>query len=174
MDGDAPQSQVKWYYPFHYQGRPISNCSCSPTRNIASHRIKNLDFHTYSDERWLYYQFSLPHLYISLQKGWENVLFWTWEWKGSTCSRSSANIWTRYHSGVGRLIERLLNSLLKISKRVFNGYLFFRLKARTRPKPNSNLFEVELRCDQGSFRIQSAPNHSSKVCLAFLLSNAAE
>ena len=35
-------------------------------------------FITYSDERWLYFQFSLPHLYISLQKGWENVLFELW------------------------------------------------------------------------------------------------
>ena len=32
-------------------------------------------FIAYSDERWFYYQFSLPHLYISLWEGWENVLF---------------------------------------------------------------------------------------------------
>ena len=31
-------------------------------------------FIAYSDERWLYYQFSLPHPYISLQEGWENVV----------------------------------------------------------------------------------------------------
>ena len=31
-------------------------------------------FIAYSDERWLYYQFSLPHLYISLYEGWENAL----------------------------------------------------------------------------------------------------
>ena len=29
----------------------------------------------YPDERWLYYQFSLPHLYVFSLKGWENVLF---------------------------------------------------------------------------------------------------
>ena len=28
----------------------------------------------YSDERWLYYHFSLPHLYIIFSLGWENVL----------------------------------------------------------------------------------------------------
>ena len=32
-------------------------------------------FIAYSDERWLYYQFSLSHLYIFSLKGWENVLF---------------------------------------------------------------------------------------------------
>ena len=37
------------------------------TRNITSHSMKNLVFHnTYWDNRWLYYQFSLHHLYISL------------------------------------------------------------------------------------------------------------
>ena len=32
-------------------------------------------FIAHLDERWLYYQFSPPHLYISLEEGWENVLF---------------------------------------------------------------------------------------------------
>ena len=32
-------------------------------------------FIVYSYERWLYYQFSLPHLYIFSVNGWENVLF---------------------------------------------------------------------------------------------------
>ena len=32
-------------------------------------------FIAYSDERWLYYKFSLPHLCIFSLKGWENVLF---------------------------------------------------------------------------------------------------
>ena len=30
-------------------------------------------FIAYSDKRWLYYQFSLPHLYIFLYEGWENA-----------------------------------------------------------------------------------------------------
>ena len=32
-------------------------------------------FIAYLDERWLYYQFSLPQVYISLLEGWENALF---------------------------------------------------------------------------------------------------
>ena len=45
---------------------PISNFSCSFTRNITSHSMKNLVFIAYSGERWLYYQFSLPHVYLFL------------------------------------------------------------------------------------------------------------
>ena len=37
-------------------------------------------FRAYSDGRWLYYQFSLSHLYISLWLG--ECTFWTWKWKG--------------------------------------------------------------------------------------------
>ena len=32
-------------------------------------------FIAYSDERWLYYQFSLPHLYILSLEGWEKIHF---------------------------------------------------------------------------------------------------
>ena len=32
-------------------------------------------FIAYSDERWLYYQFSLHHLYLFYLKGWESVRF---------------------------------------------------------------------------------------------------
>ena len=47
-------------------------------------------FIAYSDERWLYYQFSLPQQYISLQEGWENVVFelYSW-WASSTFSYGS-------------------------------------------------------------------------------------
>ena len=37
-------------------------------------------FIAYSDERWLYYQFSLPHSQIYLQRLGKCTL-WTWEWK---------------------------------------------------------------------------------------------
>ena len=50
---------------------------CSLTRDIIHHTVwRTWLFIAYSCERWLYYQFSLPHLYnhISL-KGSENVLF---------------------------------------------------------------------------------------------------
>ena len=55
----------------------ISIFSCSLTRNITSQSMENLAFHSLLTvhERWLYYQFSLTHVYISFLKGWENVLF---------------------------------------------------------------------------------------------------
>ena len=37
-------------------------------------------FIAYSDVRWLYYQISLPHLYIFLKR-LRKCPFWTWEWK---------------------------------------------------------------------------------------------
>ena len=50
----------------------VSNFFCSLTRNLTSHSMENM---AYSDERWLYYQSSQPHSYISLWEGCENVLF---------------------------------------------------------------------------------------------------
>ena len=53
----------------------ISNFPCSRTRDITSHSMKNLAFHSLL--RWkmtLHYQFSLPRLYISLKRWWKNVL----------------------------------------------------------------------------------------------------
>ena len=56
-----------WVLAFHSQEWSISNFSCSPTRNITSYSMENLAFHSLlTDERWLHYQLSLPHLYISL------------------------------------------------------------------------------------------------------------
>ena len=43
-------------------------------------------FIAYSDERWLYYQLSLP-TYTFLFKRLGECTFWTWEWKG-WCQRS--------------------------------------------------------------------------------------
>ena len=64
----------------HFQEWPISHFSCSLTRNITSHSMKHLP---YSDEWWLYYQFSLPHLqYTCLFRRLGECTFWTWEWKG--------------------------------------------------------------------------------------------
>ena len=51
---------------FHPQEWSIPNFPCSLARNITSHSMENWAFIAYSDERWLYYQFSLPHFYISL------------------------------------------------------------------------------------------------------------
>ena len=60
-----------YFKPFHAQEWSIFPCSL--TRNITSQYT--LLFIAYSGETWLYYQFSLPHLYISPWKGWDNVLF---------------------------------------------------------------------------------------------------
>ena len=53
------------HQPFHSQEWSIS----------ISHSIKDLAFHTYSDEMWLDYQFSLPHLYILFERLGECILF---------------------------------------------------------------------------------------------------
>ena len=53
-------------------------CQISPAASpeILHHTVRRTWlFITYSDEKWLYYKFSLPHLYIFSLKGWENVLF---------------------------------------------------------------------------------------------------
>ena len=52
----------------HQREWSTSNFPCSPTRNITSLSIENLAFHRLRKWRWLFYQFSLPHLYISLWK----------------------------------------------------------------------------------------------------------
>ena len=47
-------------------------------------------FIAYSDERWLYYQFSLPHF------SWGRLgecTFWTWEWKGPRQGCSWSRSW---------------------------------------------------------------------------------
>ena len=53
-------------------------CQISPAASpiIVHHTVwRTWLFITHSDERWLHYQFSLPHLYIFSLKGSENVLF---------------------------------------------------------------------------------------------------
>ena len=61
--------------------RSISNFSCSLTRNITSDSMENLAFQSLL--RWK--MIILPILTTSLLhfslKGWENVTFWSWEWK---------------------------------------------------------------------------------------------
>ena len=61
--------------PFHSQEWSISNFPCSLTTNMISDSVTNLAFHSYTDERWLYYQFSLPHSYNFSSEGRENELF---------------------------------------------------------------------------------------------------
>ena len=53
-------------------------CLISPaaSQEIWHHTVwRTWLFIAYSDDRWLYYKFLLPHSYFSSLKGWENVLF---------------------------------------------------------------------------------------------------
>ena len=62
------------YNPFTPESDQLKLFSCSLTRTITWRRWRSWLFMAYSDERWLYYQFSLPHfIYISA--------FLVWEWK---------------------------------------------------------------------------------------------
>ena len=53
----------------HLEGL-MSNFPCRPSPKILHHTVwRTWLFITYSDERWLYYQFLLPHLYNHLSLG---------------------------------------------------------------------------------------------------------
>ena len=70
--GESSQSMVNPFTPKSDQ------CQISPAASpiIVHHTVWiTWLFIAYSDERWLHYQFSLPHLYIFSLKGSENVLF---------------------------------------------------------------------------------------------------
>ena len=67
----------------HSQEWSISNFSCSLTRNITSHSMKNLAFHSWLREDDL----ELPILTTSPTRRSPitkvgRMYFWTWEWKG--------------------------------------------------------------------------------------------
>ena len=69
---EFPRSRVNPFTPKSDQ------CQISPAASpiILHHTVwRTWLFITHSDERWLHYQFSLPHLYIFSLKGSENVLF---------------------------------------------------------------------------------------------------
>ena len=89
----------------------VINVKISPAASpiIVHHPVRRTWlFVPYSDERWLHYQFSLPHLYIFSLKGSENVLFESSGVKGSivrweisldqsalSCQTLSLNTWKR-------------------------------------------------------------------------------
>ena len=53
-------------------------CQSSPaaSQEILHHTVwRTWLFIAYSDEKWLYYKFSLHHSYNRFSKGWENILF---------------------------------------------------------------------------------------------------
>ena len=56
------------YYPFHSQVWSISNFPCTLTKNIMSHSMTNLAFHSLLRLKIIYYQFYFTHTF-SLQVG---------------------------------------------------------------------------------------------------------
>ena len=64
-----------WFLELH-------NFSCSFTRNIASHSMKNLTFHSLLIWKMIILPIlTIPLIHFSL-KGLGECTFWTWEWKG--------------------------------------------------------------------------------------------
>ena len=95
--------------------------SPAPSPELLHHTLwRTWRFIVYSEDRWLYYQFSLHHLYIyfSLKRLGERT-FWTREWKGSfvtkaTSEYSNASVfpvsllpWFRVDSLITRHLPRL-------------------------------------------------------------------
>ena len=78
----TPRSEIKSQRPIRNPGPFTPKSDQFQTSPAASPEIlhhtawRTWLFIAYSDERWLIYQFSLPHLYTSIFfKGWGNVLF---------------------------------------------------------------------------------------------------
>ena len=63
------------YYPFHSQEWSISNFSCSLTRNITSHSMENLTFHSLLIWEMIILPILTTSLIHVLYKSLENVLF---------------------------------------------------------------------------------------------------
>ena len=82
-----------YHYPFHSQGWSISNFPCSLSRNITSHSMENLAFHSLLRLKMIITPILTTSLiHFSLERLGE-CAFWTWEWKGYT--RTSARGWRR-------------------------------------------------------------------------------
>ena len=63
------------YNPFTPEGDQCQN-SPAASQEIWHHTVwRTWLFIAYSDEKWLYYKFSLHHSYHRFLKGWENTLF---------------------------------------------------------------------------------------------------
>ena len=62
----------------------ISSCPLRFISRDANSRCTQAIFLSHSNSQVINYHFSLPHLYISLLKAWEDVLLisWTWDLKG--------------------------------------------------------------------------------------------
>ena len=72
---ETPRHDINSVNPF----TPVSDqCQNSPaaSQEIWHHTVwRTWLFIAYSDEKWLYYKFSLHHSYNRFLKGWENTLF---------------------------------------------------------------------------------------------------
>ena len=76
---DSPAQHV--FNPFTPESDQCQN-SPATSQGIWHHTVwRTWLFIAYSDEKWLYYKFSLHHSYNRFLKGWENTL-WVQEWKG--------------------------------------------------------------------------------------------
>ena len=84
---DFQYQSINWYRslsisPFHSQEWSISNLPCSLSRNITSHNMENLVFHSLLRWKMIILSIlttSLKH--FSLKRLGE-CIYWTWEWKG--------------------------------------------------------------------------------------------
>ena len=86
--------------------------------------MKNLAFIAYSNERGLYYQFSLPPSYMILFIRMGECTFWTWEWKGSSISLTPSSKYTlsqrsMYKWGGANWYTKIIFHLSKLWKAKF-------------------------------------------------------
>ena len=124
----------------------------SPISPVASPEIlhhtvwRTWLFIAYSNERLLHYQFSLPHPYISLEEGWENVLFEL----PSSKSAFSQPFKDKFISEVVRIASIIIFHLSKLWRARFSilcdGILLVRLQEK---------FEFDHSWDDAKFPMQA-------------------
>ena len=99
-------------------------CQISPPAppEILHHTVwRTWLFIAYSDEKWLYYKFSLHHSYNRFLKGWENTLF---ELRSGSVKRNHHqyffNVFT--HSRKRTLLKRDLDFFFHCSRSLVSGH----------------------------------------------------
>ena len=90
------------------------NFPCSLTRNITSDSMKNLAFHNLL--RWLYYQFSPPHLYPFLFRKVVRMYFLNLKIEGFNAALEGENI-TKVHPLTPKIKKYILTTFLRKSSR---------------------------------------------------------
>ena len=78
-----PKGREKELWPFHSQEWSMSNFSCSLTRNITSHSMKNLAVHSLPSWQMIILPILTTSLILFSFEGLGECTFRTWEWKGS-------------------------------------------------------------------------------------------